>query len=105
MTVDEILEKFKKVVKEGTYKVVERPKNLNSRRKYGKTWQDLEDFFLTIDKNDLFDGPTKDYDYPDEELFIFKKELVPGVMFYVKIKDFEDTIKIISCHEDEPLQR
>lgn len=105
MTVDEILEKFKKTIKEGTYIPIDRAKNLNSRHKYGITMQELEDFFLTIDKNDLYEGPTKDYDFPEEELFVFKKEFIPGVMFYVKIKDYKDTIKIISFHEDEPLHR
>lgn len=42
-----------------------------------------------------------DRDYPNEELFIFKKEIVENVMFYTKIKYKNNQIKILSCHEDE----
>ena len=45
----------------------------------------------------------KKTDRPDEEAFIFLKEILPGIQFYVKIKKdgrvTYDRIKILSCHE------
>lgn len=45
----------------------------------------------------------KKTDRPDEEVFIFLKEILPGIQFYVKIKKDSrvtyDRIKILSCHE------
>ena len=45
----------------------------------------------------------KKTDRPDEEVFIFFKEILPGIQFYVKIKKDSrvayDRIKILSCHE------
>ena len=42
---------------------------------------------------------------PNEEVFIFTKEILNGVNFYVKIKKdgrvTYDRIKILSCHEAE----
>jgi len=42
---------------------------------------------------------------PNEELFIFIKEILNGENFYVKIKKDSrvayDRIKILSCHEAE----
>jgi len=53
----------------------------------------------------LYSGPEIDRDKPNEEVFIFTKEILNGVNFYVKIKkDSKVTynrIKILSCHEAE----
>ena len=76
-------------------------KNRTSRRKYGLSLLDIEDFLLTLEKEDLFKGPEEDRDCPGEELFIFKKEIMEEVIFYVKIKYKKGQIKIISLHEDE----
>lgn len=101
MNVDEILYKLKDAVKNATYDLVPTEKNRNSRRKYGLTIFEIEDFLCELEKEDLFKGPVADYDYPEEEVFIFKKEIVPEKLFYVKIKEKNNQIKILSCHEDE----
>ena len=80
-------------------------KNRNSRRKYGLTIFEIEDFLMGIKEQDLFKGPVKDKDIPDEEVYIFKKVIKENIIFYVKIKkdstvDY-DRIKILSIHEDE----
>lgn len=66
---------------------------------------EIEDFLRTIVETDLYSGPEKDRNLPNEELFIFKKEIIDGIEFYVKIKKDSkvsyDRIKIISCHEAE----
>ena len=50
--------------------------------------------------HDLESGPIIDKDIPNEELFVFMKEIVKNVIFYVKIKKDNtvnyDRIKIIS---------
>ena len=79
--------------------------NRNSRRKYGLTIYDIEDFLKSISETDLHSGPEIDRDKPNEEVFIFIKEILNGVNFYVKIKKDSrvtyDRIKILSCHEAE----
>ncbi len=86
-----------------TYDIVPTEKNRNSRRKYGLTIYDIEDFLKTISELDLVKGPVIDRDMPNEEVFIFIKEIMDGVNFYVKIKKDSkvpyDRIKIISCHD------
>ena len=68
-----------------------------------KTIYDIEDFLISISEEDLYSGPEKDRDRPDEEVFIFLKEILPGIQLYVKIKKDSrvayDRIKILSCHE------
>ncbi len=62
---------------------------------------EIEDFLLDLGKEDLIKGPVPDYDCPGEDVFIFKKEILNGIIFYVKIKEKNNQIKILSCHEDE----
>lgn len=101
MEVDDILKKLKISIKNKTYDYVPTGKNKTSRRKFGLTMFDIEDFLLSIEKEDLDKGPVEDYDFPGEEVFIFKKEILTDVIFYVKIKEKNNQIKILSCHEDE----
>ena len=76
-------------------------KNRASKRKYGLTLYDIEDYIAGLTEEDLYKGPENDRDYLGEELFIFKKEIMPKVIFYTKLKYKNDQIKILSCHEDE----
>lgn len=105
MTVTQIINLLHKSVADKSYDLVPTLKNRNSRRKYGLTLFDIEDFLESINENDLHSGPEKDRDKPDEEVFIFKKEILNNINFYVKIKKdntvTHDRIKILSCHEDE----
>lgn len=101
MEVNDILKKLKKSIKNKTYDYVPTGKNKTSRRKFGLTMFDIEDFLLSIEKEDLDKGPVEDYDFPGEKVFIFKKEILTDVIFYVKIKEKNNQIKILSCHEDE----
>lgn len=105
MSVSEIICLLHKSVLERTYDLVPTVKNRNSRRKYGLTIFDIEDFLLKITVNDLYRGPVPDRDCLGEYLYVFTKEVIKGVVFYVKIKKdngvYYDRIKIISCHEAE----
>lgn len=76
-------------------------KNRNSKRKYGLSQCDIEDYIVSLEVEDLYKGPEPDRDFPEEELFIFKKEIIPNVVFYTKLKYKNNQIKILSCHEDE----
>jgi len=80
-------------------------KNRNSRRKYGFTILDIEEFLKNIGIEDFLKGPEIDRDVPEDEVFMFKKEIIGGVMFYIKVKKDNtvtyDRIKILSCHEDD----
>lgn len=105
MTVLDIVNLLHKSVSEKTYDLVPTEKNRNSKRKYGLTLFEIEDFLKRITEEDLYSGPEEDRNMQGEELFIFKKEILNKVIFYVKIKKDSkvsyDRIKIISCHEDE----
>lgn len=101
MDVENILTKLKKDLKDKTYDYVPTGKNKISRRKFGLTMYEIEDFLLDLGKEDLIKGPVPDYDCPGEDVFIFKKEILNGIIFYVKIKEKNNQIKILSCHEDE----
>lgn len=105
MTVTEIINLLHKSVKDKTYDLVPTAKNRNSRRKYGLTIFEIEDFLKSINEDDLYSGPEKDRDVPNEELFVFLKEIKPGVTFYIKIKKDSkvtyDRIKVLSCHEEK----
>lgn len=101
LNVEDILIKLKNDIKNKSYDYVPTGKNKTSRRKFGLTMFEIEDFLFSLEKEDLEKGPVKDYDYPEEEVFIFKKEIKSGVVFYVKIKEKENQIKVLSCHEDE----
>lgn len=105
MTATEIINLLHKSVNEKTYDLVPTVKNRRSRQKYGLTIYEIEDFLKSITVHDLESGPLVDKDIPNEELFVFMKEIVKNVIFYVKIKKDNtvnyDRIKIISCHEAE----
>lgn len=105
MTVTQIINLLHKSVTDKSYDLVPTEKNRNSRRKYGLTIYDIEDFLKSISETDLHSGPEIDRDKPNEEIFIFIKEILNGVNFYVKIKKDNkvtyDRIKILSCHEAE----
>ena len=76
-------------------------KNKKSKHKYGLSQYDIEDYISSLEAEDLYKGPEPDRDCPGEELFIFKKEIKPNVMFYIKLKYKNNQVKILSCHEDE----
>lgn len=76
-------------------------KNRNSKRKYGLSQYEIEDYIASLEVEDLYKGPELDRDFPGEELFIFKKEILPNIVFYTKLKYKNGQIKILSCHEDE----
>ena len=105
MTVTQIINLLHKSVVDKSYDLVPTEKNRNSRRKYGLTIYDIEDFLKSISETDLYSGPEVDRNMPNEEVFIFTKEILNGVNFYVKIKKdgrvIYDRIKILSCHEAE----
>lgn len=105
MTVTQIINLLHKSVADKSYDLVPTEKNRNSRRKYGLTIYDIEDFLKSISESDLHSDPEIDRDKPNEEVFVFIKELLNGVNFYVKIKKDNsvtyDRIKILSCHEAE----
>lgn len=98
---NEVINKLKNAVRNGKYDMVPTDKNRKSRRKYGLSIFEIEDFLSSIEKEDLVKGPVKDYDFPNESVYIFKKEIIKNVEFYVKIKEKNNTIKILSCYEDE----
>lgn len=101
MEVTDILKLIKQSIKTGTYDMIPTIKNRESKRKYGLSQFDIEDYIASLEKEDLHKGPEPDRDYPGEELFIFKKEIIPNVVFYTKLKFKNNQIKILSCHEDE----
>lgn len=103
MNVTQIINLLHRTVADKSYDLVPTEKNRNSRRKYGLTIYDIEDFLKSISKTDLYSGPEIDRDRPNEEAFIFIKEIMDGVNFYVKVKKDSkvNRIKIISCHEAE----
>ncbi len=85
----------------GTYDMVPTVKNRVSKRKYGLSQFDIEDYIASLEEENLYKGPEPDRNCPGEELFIFKKEIVANVIFYTKLKYKNNQIKILSCHEDE----
>ncbi|MCQ2749897.1 MAG: type II toxin-antitoxin system MqsR family toxin [Clostridia bacterium] len=101
MRISELLNKLKCDIESKEYDFVPTQKNRDSRRKYGLSVYDIEDFLLEINESNLYKGPVSDYDFPDEDVYIFKREIKEGLVFYVKIKEKDGKIKILSCHEDE----
>lgn len=101
MDVKTIINKTKSAIQAASYDMVPTLKNRTSRRKYGLSLGDIEDYISSLEEIDLAKGPIPDRDFSGEELFIFKKEIIPGITFYVKIKEKNNQIKILSCHEDE----
>ncbi len=98
MTVTQIVNLLHKSVSDKSYDLVPTEKNIRSRKKYGLTIYDIEDFLKTISEVDLYSGPEEDRDRPNEKVFIF---VINGVNFYVKAKKDTnvtyDRIKIIFC--------
>ena len=84
-----------------SYDFVPTGKNKTSRRKYGLAMLDIEDYIANLNAVDLYEEPVEDRDYSNEELYIFKKEILQDVVFYTKIKIKNNQVKILSCHEDE----
>lgn len=101
MNIHYMLKLMRKAVRNKTYDMIPTAKNRNSRRKYGLTMLDVEDIIMSLEEKDLVKGPVKDYDYPNEEVFISKKKLENGAIFYIKLKYKNGIIKILSFHEDE----
>lgn len=105
MTITEIINLLHKSITDKSYDLIPTEKNRNSRRKYGLTLYEIEDFLKSITEVDLYSGPEYDRDVIGDEVFIFKKNILDNVTFYVKIKKDNkvnyDRIKILSCHEDE----
>lgn len=103
MTVTEIINLLHKSVQNRDYDFVPTIKNSNSKREYGLSLFEIEDFLLSITEEDLIKGPIRDKDILNEEVFVFSKEILPGVTFYLKIKKDNkvtyDRIKVLSCHE------
>ena len=76
MDVTAIMNLLHKSVSNKDYDFVPTAKNRNSRRKYGLTLYDIEDFLKTITEEDLVSGPEKDRDMPNEKvIFLWKKLL------------------------------
>ena len=92
MDVTAIINLLHKSVSNKDYDFVPTAKNRNSRRKYGLTLYDIEDFLKSITEEDLVSGPEIDRDMPSEKVYIFMKEIITGVTY---------RIKILSCHEAE----
>ena len=69
MTVTQIINLLHKSVADKSYDLVPTEKNRNSRRKYGLTVYDIEDFLKSISETDLHSGPEIDRDKPNEEVF------------------------------------
>ena len=74
MTVTQIVNLLHKSVTEKTYDLVLTEKNRNSRRKYGLTIYDIEDFLKLISEVDLYSGPEIDRDR--QYLFLYEKCLM-----------------------------
>ena len=85
LKVSDILIKTKSSMKSGNYDMVPTIKSRNSKHKYGLSQYDIEDYIASLEEEDLYKGPTPDRDCPGEELFIFKKEIIPNVIFYTKL--------------------
>ena len=92
MDVTTIINLLHKSVSNKDYDFVPTANNKNSRRKYGLTLYDIEDFLKSITDGDLVSGPEIDRDMPSEKVYIFMKEIITGVTY---------RIKILSCHEAE----
>ena len=84
MTVTQIINLLHKSVTNKSYDLVPTVKNRNSRRKYGLTIFELEDFLMKINEIDLYSDPEKDRDIPNEEVFIFKKKFLIMLNFILK---------------------
>lgn len=102
MMVTQIINLLHKSVRNKTYDFVPTLKNRDSRRKFGLSMFEIEDFLNSISETDLYSGPILDRDKSNEEVFVFLKSF-RDTIFYVKIKKDNDVkydrIKILSCHE------
>jgi hypothetical protein len=99
--IEVIINKTKQAIKDRTYDIVPTSKNRETRRKYAITLEELEEFLESLEAINLIKGPEEDRDYPGEYIYVFKKEFLSGIIFYIKLKEKNNQIKILSCHEDE----
>lgn len=67
MTVTQIINQLHQSVHDKSYDLVPTEKNRNSRRKYGLTIYEIEDFLQSISETDLYRGPEVDRDKPNKE--------------------------------------
>lgn len=56
-------------------------KNRNSKRKYGLSQYDIEDYIASLEIKDLYKGPTPDRDYPGKKYSSLKKKYCPMLYF------------------------
>ncbi len=73
LEVSDLLKLTKSSMKSGNYDMIPTIKNRVSKRKYGLSQFDIEDYIGSLEEEDLFKGSEPDRDCPKEELFIFKK--------------------------------
>ncbi|MDD2391567.1 MAG: hypothetical protein PHU94_01340 [Bacilli bacterium] len=99
MSVEKTLKTVIEIVNMGKFDFIPTSKNLVSKRKYALSHYDIEDFIKSLESTDLMEGPTEDRDCPGEYLYIFKREILPGILFYVKFKIKNGEVKCLSCHE------
>lgn len=97
------LKKIKKIINEDPSKLdwIPTSKNRRTRQELGLTIQDIEDNIRNLEEKDLFRGPERDRDIPNELLYIFKKELGNQII-YIKLKLRDNKIVVcLSFHIDE----
>ena len=105
-------------MKSGNYDMVPTAKNRNSKRKYGLSQYDIEDYIASLEAENLYKGPEPEL---EPRMFSFNSPfgacpsckglgfklkidedlIIPNVIFYTKLKYKNNQIKILSCHEDE----
>ena len=71
MTVTQIINLLHKSIADKSYDLVPTEKNRSSRRKFGLTIYDIEDFLISISEEDLYSGSEKDRDRPDGKCLFF----------------------------------
>ncbi len=103
MNASEFLSKIKEIINEDPSKLdwVPTQKNRRTRQELGLSIQDIEDNIKNLEETDLFRGPEKDRDIPDELLYIFKKSLESQII-YIQLKLGNHKIVVcLSFHIDE----
>jgi hypothetical protein len=100
MDVKQFLATIKPIVNKGMLDIVPTEKNRITRRKLGLTVIDVEDAILSLTEIDLHKGPIVDRDFPNQELFIFKKQICDEFI-YIKLKIIGNMVKCLSFHVDE----
>ena len=81
LEVTELLNLVRKSIKTHKYDMVPTAKNRESKRKYGLTQLDIEYFILSLKADNLYKGPEVDRYYPNETLYVFKKEIIKIIAF------------------------